>query len=204
MALPNPPPTTAHRTASGSIAPAYFDRLYRAEADPWEYATSSYEAAKYAATLAALPRARYGSALEVGCSIGVLTERLAPRCGRLLAIDVSGAALARARRRCARLDHVTFEQRALPGEAPAGPFDLAVVSEVGYYLAPADWAAALDRLSASVGVGGHLVLVHWTGETDYPQTADAVHATARDHAAWDGHWCHRAEGYRLDVLTRAA
>ncbi|PAP75849.1 class I SAM-dependent DNA methyltransferase [Rubrivirga marina] len=202
--MPNPPPTRAHRTASGSIDPAYFERLYRAEADPWAYATSPYETAKYAATLAALPRDRYASALEVGCSIGVLTERLAPRCGRLLAVDVSEAALARARRRCARLGHVAFERRALPSEAPAGPFDLAVVSEVGYYLAPVDWAEALDRLAVSVGAGGHLVLVHWTGETDYPQTADAVHGAARDHAAWEGHWCHREEAYRVDVLTRAA
>lgn len=202
--MPNPPPTTAHRTASGSIAPAYFERLYRAEADPWAYATSPYEAAKYAATLAALPHPRYASALEVGCSIGVLTERLAARCDRLLAVDVSVAALARARRRCGRLGHVTLERRSLPAETPAGPFDLAVVSEVGYYLAPADWAVALDRLADSVGAGGHLVLVHWTGETDYPQTADAVHGAARDHAEWDGHWCHRAEAYRLDVLTRAA
>ena len=202
--MPSPPPTTAHRTASGSIAPAYFERLYQAEADPWEYATSPYEAAKYASTLTALPRPRYASALEVGCSIGVLTERLAERCDRLLAVDVSGAALARARRRCARFGHVAFEQRALPDEAPTGPFDLAVVSEVGYYLGPADWADALDRLSASVGVGGHLVLVHWTGETDYPQTADAVHGAARDHAAWQGRWCDRTEAYRLDVLTREA
>lgn len=200
--MPNPPPTTAHRTASGSIAPAYFERLYRAEADPWAYATSPYEAAKYAATLAALPHPRYASALEVGCSIGVLTERLAARCDRLLAVDVSDAALARARRRCDRLCHVAFERRSLPAETPAGPFDLAVVSEVGYYLAPADWVTALDRLADSVGAGGHLVLVHWTGETDYPQTADAVHGAARDHATWDGHWCHRAEAYRLDVLTR--
>ena len=200
--MPSPPPTTPYRTAAGSVAPAYFERLYRDEADPWDYAASAYEAAKYDATLAALPRDRYASALEVGCSIGVLTERLAERCERLLAVDVSEDALERARARCARLGHVAFERRALPAETPDGPFDLAVVSEVGYYLAPTDWAEALDRLAASVGAGGDLVLVHWTGETDYPQTADAVHGAARDHAAWEGHWCHRAEAYRLDVLTR--
>ena len=37
----------------------------------------AYEREKYDLTLAALPEARYASALEVGCSIGVLTHDLA-------------------------------------------------------------------------------------------------------------------------------
>lgn len=202
--MSSPPPTAGHRTDSGSIAPAYFERLYRAEADPWDFAASPYEAAKYEATLAALPRTRYASALDAGCSVGVLTRRLAERCDRLLGIDVSEDALRQARRRCARHRHVRFERRVLPAEAPTGPFDLVVLSEIGYYLAPPDLGTLLDRLAASVDAGGHLVLVHWTGETDYPQTADDVHRAAREHAHWAGHWCLREPDYRLDVLERVA
>ena len=202
--MTNPPPTTPHRTANGSVAPVYFERLYRAQGDPWDYRTSGYEAAKYAATLDALPRPRYASALEVGCSIGVFTRQLAARTDRLLALDVSDDALACARWQCAGLRHVAFERRVLPEETPPGPFDLAVVSEVGYYLAPADLGVLLDRLAEAVEPGGHLVLVHWTGETDYPMAADDVHSAARAHAAWRGTWCHRADAYRLDVLERAA
>ena len=84
-------------SASGSLAPEYFERLYAQSADPWDFEASPYEAAKYAATLAALPRPRYANAFELGCSIGVLTRALAPRCERLLATDVSEAALAQAR-----------------------------------------------------------------------------------------------------------
>ena len=62
------PPTAADRTASGSVAPAYFGRLFRTESDPWGFDTSPYEAAKYDATLAALPRPRYRRAVEVGCA----------------------------------------------------------------------------------------------------------------------------------------
>jgi hypothetical protein len=36
------------------------------------------------------PAARYTTALEIGCSIGVFTRLLAPRCQSLLALDVSG------------------------------------------------------------------------------------------------------------------
>ncbi len=81
-----------------SLEPAYFDALYAADPDPWQFATSAYEREKYDATLAALPT-RIGSAFEIGCSIGILTRRLAERCNTLLAVDVAKAALAAARRR---------------------------------------------------------------------------------------------------------
>ena len=76
------------------IRPEFFERLYAAEPDPWGFETSAYERAKYDATIAALPPGPISTALEVGCSIGVLTERLARRCDRLLAVDVSEAARA--------------------------------------------------------------------------------------------------------------
>ena len=60
-------------TPDTSTPPEYFDRMYAESDDPWRFETSEYERRKYAATLAALPRARYENALEIGCSIGVLT-----------------------------------------------------------------------------------------------------------------------------------
>ncbi|MFC7609312.1 SAM-dependent methyltransferase [Teichococcus aestuarii] len=67
---------------TGSLPAAYFEALYAADPDPWRFRDSAYEAGKYAATLAALERPRYGRVLEVGCSIGVLTKQLAGRCDR--------------------------------------------------------------------------------------------------------------------------
>ena len=81
--------------------------LYRADPDPWDFETSDYERAKYAATLAACGAGPFDRALELGASIGVLTERLAPRCGALVAIDVAPTAIAQARGRLAGLRHVT-------------------------------------------------------------------------------------------------
>ena len=113
-----------------TIPGAYFDDLYAKGIDPWEFATSAYEQTKYSATLEALPRASYESGLEIGCSIGVLTERLAARCKTLIALDIAEAALDAARARCAQLPHVTFERCAVPGEWPTGSFDLIVLSEI--------------------------------------------------------------------------
>src|ERR1700744_4973631 len=76
----NTPQIEPRLGVSGSFDGEYFDLLYAQRSDPWDFATSPYEAAKYAATLAALPKPRYKNALELGCSIGVLTQQLAPRC----------------------------------------------------------------------------------------------------------------------------
>ena len=198
-----PPPTAPYHRPDGTIDPAYFRKLYADDADPWGFETSPYEAAKYAATLNALPRPRYARAFEAGCANGVLTEQLAQRCDHLLAVDVAPDALDRARQRLADARHVRVEQRVMPEEMPAGRFDLAVVSEVGYYLSRerlADWA---DRLAVHVEAGGHLVLVHWTGPTDYPLTADDVHGLFLDRPDWRPVHGGRQPEYRLDVLERA-
>ncbi len=76
-----------------SVPAEYFENLYREKSDPCNFATSLYETQKYGATLAALPRDSYESALEIGCSIGVFSARLALRCGMLLGLDVSDEAL---------------------------------------------------------------------------------------------------------------
>jgi hypothetical protein len=47
-----------------------------------------------------------------------------------------------------------------------------VLSEVVYYLDAGDVARLADRVRASVEPGGHLLLVHWTGTTDYPLSGD--------------------------------
>ena len=205
-APPTPATTTAVRPAhtdTGSLAPAYFDALYAEHGDPWAFATSPYEAAKYAATLAALPRPRYRQALEIGCSVGVLTEQLARPCEHLLAVDVSEAALAQARERCASVPGVRFERRALPAEMPEGPFDLIVLSEVAYYWSEADFREARRALARVAAPGAHLLLVHYTGETNYPLTADAVHDAFGSDSEWAVAASDRAASYRLDLLERA-
>jgi len=187
-----------------SIDANYFEGLYRAAADPWGFATSAYEQAKYDATLAALGAERSHRALEVGCAIGVLTARLAAVCDHLLSVDVSETALAAARSRCADLTNVELRHISLPAETPEGAFDLIVLSEVAYYWDDADLARMGDLLNRKAAPGGRVLLVHWTGPTDYPQTADAaVEGLARTA----GHdfsvaLADRTADYRLDLWRR--
>jgi alkylation response protein AidB-like acyl-CoA dehydrogenase/protein-L-isoaspartate O-methyltransferase len=186
-----------------SLPTKYFDRIYTRKRDPWNFETSEYEKAKYAATLAALPLGRYQCGLEVGCSIGVLTALLAERCQGLLALDLSERALAVARARCAEMPQVTFARMRVPYEMPDERFDLMVVSEVAYYWSLADLKKAADGLAVRHKHGGHLVLVHLTEKVaDYPLTGDEVHEYWLTRREWTRVGCERHEMFRIDVLQR--
>jgi hypothetical protein len=155
---------------------SYFDAMYAADPDPWGFETSPYERRKYALTMACLPKPRYRSVFEPGCSIGVLTGMLAGRCDRLLATEVVPSALERARCRLATMSHVTLAPCAIPEEWPAGQFDLIMLSEIAYYFSEADLDRVLNLVVHSTAPGAHVVGVHWRGETDYPLSGDRTHA----------------------------
>jgi 2-polyprenyl-3-methyl-5-hydroxy-6-metoxy-1,4-benzoquinol methylase len=191
-----------------TLPPTYFEQVYQANADPWQFETSPYEQGKYTTTLAALPKPSYAQAFEVGCSLGVLTERLASRCARLLAIDVALDPLQRAQARCAHLPQVTFQQMFLPSEFPSQRnFDLVLLSEVGYYWDLADLTRVAAGLLKRMAPGAHLLLVHWTPPVhDYPLTGDEVHEFFLGLASPQGPLqplhAERRETYRLDLLAK--
>ena len=185
----------------------YFERLYAADEDPWDFRTSDYEHRKYAATVAAIEDlAPIDRALEVGCSIGELTARLAPLCRELVAVDCSAIAVARARERLAGTPHVRVEVRSVPDSIPEGPFDLIVCSEVLYYWSAPLLRTALGRLRALLAPGGALLAVHWRGEVrHYPLDGAEAHRILLEET--DGLVHARSETtprYLLDRLDRLA
>jgi SAM-dependent methyltransferase len=181
----------------------YFDRLYAADPDPWSLAERWYEQRKYALSVAALPRQRYRSALEIGCSVGVLTAALAERCESLLAVDVADPAVAAARRRTGHLPAVDVQRRSVPDEWPDGRFDLVVLSEVGYYYAPDDLHRLLGHICAALEPGGTLLAVHWRHPVeDYPLGGDEVHAVLDRDARLDATVRHLETDFLLTVYAR--
>ena len=190
---------------SASWDRSVFDRIYARGDDPWDFAGSAYEIAKYDQTLAALPRERFVCGLEVGCSIGVQTRRLAGRCDTLLALDLAPAAVARARARCADLPHVTVREAQVPRDWPPGTYDLIVLSEVLYFLDRADLASLARLVLGSLRPDGAVLLANWTGPTDTPTTGDEAAQTfiggAAPRTVVQLHQQH--SGYRLDLLRPA-
>ena len=181
----------------------YFSRLYEEHEDPWDYERSDFEAEKYEASLRALPRQKYQNAFEIGCSIGVFTAKLAPRCNTLVSVDLTDAVLQRARERCRELPHVTFKVMSIPEEYPTDVFDLTVLSEVGYYLDSGDLARLGGQITKHAAVHGHLLLVHWLAPVlDYPLRGDDVHEHFLSRSEWHSVLQFRTELYRIDVLER--
>ncbi|MGH7056735.1 MAG: class I SAM-dependent DNA methyltransferase [Acetobacteraceae bacterium] len=182
-----------------------FDRLYAEKSDPWNLASSPYEQEKYAATIAALGGRRFARGLEAGCSIGILTRRLARHCETLLAVDASEAPLILARQHCADLPAVRFERLRIPDQWPGGCcFDFVVFSEVLYFLNRADILRTVRRTLASLAPRGVVLLVNWTGPTNSPSTGDA--AAEVFIAATERHLVPRLRRrgplWRLDLLAQ--
>jgi SAM-dependent methyltransferase len=167
----------------------FFDQLYAQSFDPWNLSKSWYEHRRHAIIRALLPYQRYRHAFEPGCSVGVLTDLLTHRCEKVTATDVATRALDSASRRLrasGRREQVTLLRRSLDEPWPPGPFDLVVLSEVGYYLSADTLRAVLDRECPRLIRGATVVAAHWRQPIPgYPMSGehanDVIAATAGMH-----------------------
>ena len=192
-----------HSKTRQALPGSYFERQYAADGtDPWGFEDRWYEERKRAVTLAALPRRRFARAFEPGCAIGVLTAQLADRCDALLATDVADAALDVARDRLQGRPHVRFARGGIPELWPDGPFDLIVLSEVGYYCGDLELGTVIDRIRATLRPDGVLLACHWRHPVaDYPLTGDEVHERLRAETGLTLLVEHVEDDFRLDVLA---
>lgn len=147
-------------------SPEFFERLYRASADPWDFRNSQYEQARYQAIVANLNDKRYRSAFEPGCAVGELTVRLAPYCQFLEALDCSAAAVKVATDRCRDALRVKIRTGVLPDDIPQQRFDLIVLSEMGYYFSCDALASLISLLWSKLDTGGRLIACHWLGRSE--------------------------------------
>jgi hypothetical protein len=80
-----------------------------------------------------------------------------------------------------------------------------VLSEVLYYLSHVDLALLARRCRGALDPGGHMVLCHWLGPTDYPLGGDeaAEAFIAAVAPGWRPAAARREARYRLDLLAEA-
>lgn len=163
---PGPAPAAAGPAGRRPFGLDDFEALWRRDADPWGFASSAYEAAKYDRTLRACGAGPFDRALELASANGVFTALLAPRCRRLETLEAAPTAVALARERLAAVGHADVVVRAglVPDDLPDAPgaFDLVIASEVLYYLDRPVLDRAVDDLVRLLAPGGRLVAVHWT------------------------------------------
>ncbi len=184
----------------------HFQQIYRSNPDPWAFASSPYEQAKYRQTLAALGDRHFAAGLEVGCSIGILTRLLASHCNTLLGIDLVEEPLLAATARCADQPHVQFKQMQVPDQWPERRFDLIVLSEVLYFLSERDIDRCAEHALRVLLPNPVVVMVNWLGNTQDPTSGDAAaeRFIAATSLRLEVRRQERHEGYRLDVLGNRA
>ena len=165
---------------AGVSTVADFERRYRDDPDPWRFASSPYEQRRYDVTVACLPAAAVPAGLRTRhAAVGELTRRLAGalRPARRLGRRADGGGDG-ASGDWPRPPTWSCEAAAIPGDWPAGTFDLVVFSEIGYYF-DARRAAPTSSTGRwrSLDPGGTLIAMHWLGHSaDHVLHGDEVHA----------------------------
>jgi predicted TPR repeat methyltransferase len=155
------------RGAIHQKAQAFFEELWK-RGDPWQFATSEFEKAKYEIEIESLRGRRYSRALEIGCGAGCFTRSLATIADRIVAVDISPTAIAQAGAMgLPRVDFKVANIMEYDIRAAGGPWDLVVMNETICYLGwlysffDVAWLAA--ELFAATASGGQLLMANTCG-----------------------------------------
>jgi SAM-dependent methyltransferase len=160
---------------------ASYAKYIAAHPDPWGYSSgwaSALTERKFQVAIEMLSELgrNFDRALEIGCAQGGMTERLAPLCKELLAVDFVPVALERARARC-HGSNISFTRWDLKVDPVPGQFDLIVITDVlGAFGGRRDVRRARDKLVAALTPRGYLLYGDFIGDT----------LTQRIHDSWPG------------------
>lgn len=145
----------------------FFNLKYR-KPDPYLVEESAYERDKYAKIESALKKLGrdFPSALDVGCAEGRLTGLMAPFCGRVVGIDISDVAIARAKKHLAEVKNAEARRFDLFTGSLDEKFDLVVVADTLYYFEPHQLPSAARKVAGAVAPGGALLLAHVRAAAD--------------------------------------
>jgi SAM-dependent methyltransferase len=173
---------------SGSAAP--FDQLYEnaPQHDPWASGSPRYfyQRRKYDALIAMLPRRTYHRALDLGCGLGLFTERLSSCADEVVGIDISTVAIRYGTERMRALQNVKLRQGDITALGPEliGRFDLIVIADTLYYLPSPIKDEVLKsvamRMAKLLAPGGTLMLVNHY----FPLPNAGTQLTLRIHRAF--------------------
>jgi len=187
------------------IGKTYFDAMYAASEDPWNFAGSPYEQEKYQHTITALAGRQFENGIEIGCSIGILTDLLSANCKHLLGVDISEQPIAKAKEHFKDRQGVEFAVLEIPLQFPNQRFDLIVLSEVAYYLSKEDLTLTKELIMESLTEGGTLCLVHWRPQIEgCVFDGDEVNEYFLNDPSTVQTYQHINDQYRIDVIEKYA
>jgi len=202
---------TATRSAIRPVdrsSSTFFDSLYHTTpgSDPWDFARSETERTRFDQLVDHLGGLHFRSGLELGCSTGQLTRRLARHTDRVLAIDTSARAIEVA---ASTLD-TTPNVELRVGHLPEGlrtedvGFDLVVLAELGYYFSVPELTGLVQDLARRSTAGATLLASHWTGSSsDHRLDARTTHRVIDNALGWPITRTAVLGDHLIDVWTRA-
>ena len=143
-----------------------FERLYLENPDPWNYRSSTYELKKYKRTLdcALALRVGCGSALEVGCSVGVFSRMISEHFDKVTAVDISKEALHWAADYNSAQTNIRFVHGYFESLNIEGQYDVIFCAEILYYIAEKHINEICWQLNTYLASQGIILLV--TGKSD--------------------------------------
>jgi len=149
----------------------FMDNLWE-QGDPWDFESSAYERDRCVQLLKMLEVRSYARVLEIGCGAGYLTRLLVPHADQIVALDISQAAIERARALSGGQMGVDFRVANIMDYKPQadGPWDLIVFSDTMCYLGWLypffDVAYLAVQLFDATHSGGRLMLANSMGDND--------------------------------------
>jgi protein-L-isoaspartate O-methyltransferase len=158
-----------------------FDRVFRDTPDPWSYESDAVSRERRRLLLEILPPRSYARLLEIGCAEGWMTLPLSNRAEELVAADISGVALGRARDRCRSVSNIRFVQLDLVTDPMLRGFDAIVCAGVLVYVPAIAQERVRDSVVASLHPGGDLLLEHTCQAYPGEIAGSEIHALYRRH-----------------------
>jgi SAM-dependent methyltransferase len=122
-----------------------------------------------------------GSILDIGCGSGNTATEMAGTYRSYLGVDISEAAVAKARRRsqeCGRGEKNTFECGDFLTYVPTGQFDVILFRESMYHVPLGKVKATLDRYSVYLKDGGVFVVRLYASSADRADSKDKYRPAA--------------------------
>ena len=186
---------------------AWLEDRFRAVADdPWGHSWNAYESKRYAFVLEAIHKRLQSESLElsaescldIGCSTGHFSKKLRDLFQRVVAVDISHTAVARAKLNypgidfhCGTLPHLRFD---------SGTFKLVTCLEVLYYLDRDVLDAELEEISRVLSSDGLVVFSALSGKSPYFTTQELL---ARISKVFEVDSCQVYGSQLYSILARA-
>jgi ubiquinone/menaquinone biosynthesis C-methylase UbiE/uncharacterized protein YbaR (Trm112 family) len=193
--------------SSLNVAAAHFEQMYRDTGEPWSYSGRAAEVLRheFVAAIALETCSDAARTLDLGCSVGQLSERLGKNFSQVVSLDVSPTAVLKAKQRCearSTCDHyfVTASAADLPFQNST--FDLVIASDGlhGWELTREQQESVVREIDRVLRPSGKAVFTDYLRYEKFQQLIDLV--TAGSLRMQRVEYLHDRLWYQMESLLR--